>query len=209
MHLMKHATAVAISALLAGGAHAATIGSNNTNHTFAEAMEIPAGFFTTIGNAAIEDSETIPNVSVVAFSSGPFDYFKFTTSSTGSIILDIDFTYTWSGNAGSFDPWVALWAEDGTLLADNDDRGSIDVGSAHEWDSYLNVSGVAAGTYVVGVSRFASVAATGGWASGSEPIPAGSFYTLHVSAPVPEPEAWGMMLAGLGVVAAMARRRKA
>jgi hypothetical protein len=206
MKLKTIVAAVAIAAA-AGAANAATIASPGGNHTFADAMQIPDGYFTTIINGAIELSDTLPNASVVAFSSGPYDYYKFTTGGTGSIILDVDFTYTFSGNPGSFDPEVALWKADGTLLGQNDDRGSIDVGSSHEWDSYLNLSNLAAGTYVVGVARFSALAEAGGWAPSSDTIPANSFYTLHISAPVPEPESYAMFLAGLGLMLMVARRR--
>jgi hypothetical protein len=208
---MKVRTIVAaVAAVVATGtASAATIGSAGNNHSFADAMLVPDGYFTTIINGAIELSDTLPNASVVAFSSGPFDYYKFTTAAVGNIILDIDYTYTFSGNPGSFDPEIALWKADGTLLGQNDDRGTIDIGSAHEWDSYLNLSNLQAGTYVVGVARYSALADDGGWnATYSEIIPNNSFYTLHISAPVPEPESYAMLLAGLGLMGLIARRRR-
>lgn len=191
-------------------AQAATIASNGSNHSFADAMLVPSGYFTTIINGAIELSDSLPNASAVGFSSGLFDYYKFTTTSAGTIILDIDYTYSYSGNPGPFDPMVALWKADGTLVDANDDRDTVDVGSSHSWDSYLNKPDMAAGTYVVGVARFQGdwAAADGGWTlAGAAPIPENSFYTLHISAPVPEPETWGLMLAGLGLIASIGRRR--
>lgn len=192
-----------------GMAQAATVASNNANHSFDTAMVIPDGFFTTIVNGAIELSDVLPNASIVAFSSGPYDYYSFTTTVAGTIILDIDFTYEWSGNPGSFDPEVAIWTAAGTLIAENDDRGSIDVGSAHDWDSYLYLPDMAAGTYVIGVAKFEATGQDGGWMDTSAVLPENAMYTLHVSAPVPEAETWALMLTGLGLLGVMARRRVA
>ena len=143
---------------------------------------------------------------MAAVSTGPFDYFKFTMGA-GQLILDVDYTFAFSGNPGSFNPEIALWKADGTLVAENDDRGFADVGSENRWDSYINIRNLDAGTYIVGVAQYPSSATNGGWASSANAIPADSFYTMHISAPVPEPESWAMMLAGLGIMAGVARRR--
>lgn len=212
MKLQKCFLALGACGLMFGlnPAQAATLPSSGNNHAFNQAMAIPDGFFTTIVNGAIELSDVLPNASVVAFSSGPYDYYSFTTRSAGTIILDIDFTYTWPGNAGSFDPEIAIWRADGTLIDQNDDRGAIDSGSSHDWDSYLHLTGMDAGTYIVGVAKFSASAIDGGWDGGNtEAIPANSSYTLQVSAPVPEAETWALMLVGLGLVGAFARRRTA
>lgn len=202
----KILAAAVVAAFASSAANAAFIGSAGGNNTFDTAMAVPAGYFDLIEDGAIELSTTLPHATVVAFSSGPFDYFKFTMGA-GQLILDIDYTYAYSGNPGSFDPEIALWKADGTLIAENDDRGFVDVGSTHSWDSYLNISHLDAGTYIVGVAQYPSSAINGGWASSANAIPADSFYTMHISAPVPEPESWAMMLAGLGIMAGVARRR--
>lgn len=197
----------AVAFAFAGGVQAASVASNNTNHTFATAMAIPNGYFDTVVNGAIELSTVLPHATVAAVSTGPFDYYKFTMGA-GQLILDIDSTFAFAGNPGPFDPEIALWKANGTLLGENDDRGVLDTGSTHTWDSYLNFQHLDAGTYVVGVARFPSSAVDGGWSTSSNSIPAKSFYTLHISAPpVPEPGEWALMLSGLGLVGLIARRR--
>lgn len=207
LNACKLACAIAFSGFGAG-AHAATIASNNMNHSFAAAQEIGSGYFDTIVNGAIENSTVIPHATVAGFAAaaGNYDYFKF-YSSGGSVTLDIDYTYQFTGNPGPFDPEVALWKIDGTYLGENDDGGSLDVGSVHGWDSYLSMSGLSAGWYVVGVASFDALGQDGGWAPASATIPSPGFYTLHISTPVPEPEQWLMFSAGLLALGGIARRR--
>lgn len=208
---MKILAAAIASVISIATAQAAPIASTDANHSFSSAQVIPEGYFTTLRNDAIEFSTTLPNATVTAFSNGPFDYYRFTTASPGSIILDIDFTYAFSGNPGPFDPWIAIWkaGETNALIDQNDDRGTIDPGSQHEWDSYLHLQNMSEGTYIVGVAAFPSNAIDGGsFDDSSTTLPAGSYYTLHISAPVPEPEAYAMFLAGLGLMGAIARRRR-
>lgn len=209
MQFKKSVLALAVFALASTSAQAATYASDNMNHTFGDAMWVPDGFFTDFAWDVIQDQNPgfTKDATVVAYSSGPFDYYTFNTYSTGSIILDVGFTYRWPGNAGSFDPEVALWMADGTLLGENDDLGSIDAGSVHEWDSYLKIDNLAAGTYVAGVARYQATAVDGGWSASSAEIPDGGRYTLHIITAVPEAESWAMLLAGLGLVGSVIRRR--
>ena len=81
----------------------------------------------------------------------------------------------------------------GTAIAGISETGF----GAHPTDSWsLSGYGLAGGNYALKVNG--QVLGTGGGAFGGD---------LTVS-PVPEPQAWGMMLAGVGVLGALARRRK-
>lgn len=201
--------AAIVSTLAIGTAQAANIGSANANHDFSAAQLIPSGYFTTIFNSAIKLSDTLPNASVVARTDGPYDYYRFTTSAKGTIILDIDNVFAQPGNPGSFNSFIALWkADDVTLLFSNNDGIETDPGSYSGFDAYLELRNMSAGSYVVGVSQSSSTAGVGGFATGSTEIPRNSFYTLNISAPVPEPETYAMFLAGLGLMAGIARRRR-
>jgi hypothetical protein len=82
----------------------------------------------------------------------------------------------------------------GTSIAGIDETGS----GAHPTDSWsLSAFGLSSGTYAIKVDG--KVLGNGGGAFGGD---------LTIAA-VPEPETYGMLLAGLGLVGFMARRRKA
>jgi len=81
----------------------------------------------------------------------------------------------------------------GTAIAGINETGF----GAHPTDSWSLVGyGLAAGDYAIRVDG--QVRGAGGGAFGAD---------LTVS-PVPEPQAWGMLLAGIGVIGTLTRRKK-
>lgn len=122
------------------------------------------------------------------------DYYKFSTASTLNLSLSVA---TATGSILGNDPMVGLFSSTGALIDMNDDI------SNSNYDSLLTRS-VSAGTYYVAVTGYndpMDFSGTGdkNWS-----------YVLTISAaPVPEPESYAMFLAGLGIIGAVARRRKA
>lgn len=134
-------------------------------------------------------------------------------------------------NGVNFDPITAVWSQTTSgwsLVGQNDDNPNI-VPGLTRYDSGLAFSSLAAGNYLFTIATFNN------WAKGTTlaqgftfdsqtPIPLavwdqpashtnmGTHYSVHLSgvdvaAPVPEPETYAMLLAGLGVLG-WARRRQ-
>lgn len=145
--------------------------------------------------------------------------------------------WTDSWNSGlNFDPISALWKQSGSdyhLVFENDDNDTVAAGQGF-YDTGMAFSGLAAGHYVYAVgASFSEPFAKGTllslgfthdadvptpiaiWNQPSYDINAndqkGRSYSIHLSstvAAVPEPESYAMLLAGLGVMATIARRRR-
>ena len=130
--------------------------------------------------------------------------------------------------AGGFDPIVALFNASGQLLSQNDDGSPVlDPGSGSSWDSLMSPS-LAAGDYTATVTQFSNFAngptLAGGfdgsghmdfsgrdshWALDILNANSASLGATYISAisPIPEPESYALLLAGLGLVAIMKKRQ--
>lgn len=116
------------------------------------------------------------------------DRFDFTLASGGSIVADL---LSLSGNAnnGLDITNYALYGTSGLILNGN----QLSTGLTDQWSLTSNV--LAAGNYYLLV--------TGSSVSNS----AGKFYGSIAVSPVPEPATYGMLIAGLGLIGFMGRRR--
>jgi hypothetical protein len=133
----------------------------------------------------------------------------------------------------NFDPITAVWSQGAsswTLVGQNDDNMSIAAGQTR-FDSGLVFSSLAAGNYLFTIATYNNFAAgttldQGFKFDGQAPIaladwtqPAshanmGTHWQVHLTGvdyaapPVPEPETYAMLLAGLGLMGVIGRRRK-
>lgn len=132
----------------------------------------------------------------------------------------------------NFDPITAVWSQSNTgwsLIGENDDNASIAPGQT-VYDSGLTFATLAAGTYKFTIATYNNFAngttlAQGFRFDNQTAIPLaqwtqpanhgnmGSHYSVHLSgvdsavSAVPEPETYAMLLAGLGILGAVTRRK--
>lgn len=124
------------------------------------------------------------------------DKFNFSVASTGTTMSNLDAiisSISRSADTGLAITGLSLYNSTGSLVTSGNmlQQGTVDV-----WT--ISGSNLTAGNYYLQVSGNLvgnTAAAFGG--------------AISMAAPVPEPETYGMMLAGLGVLGFMARRRKA
>lgn len=126
----------------------------------------------------------------------------------------------------NFDPIIAIWQQSGSdwlQVGQNDDNASVGLGQTY-YDAGLSFASLAAGNYRLSLSPFNNFS-TGtllsqGFIYDSQAPQshgyAGNFFRVNLSnvdsaspvSPVPEPETYAMLLAGLGLMVGFARRRK-
>ncbi|HZV67520.1 MAG TPA: FxDxF family PEP-CTERM protein [Telluria sp.] len=120
------------------------------------------------------------------------DHFTFAVTGTAPTNLDaIVSSISRSADTGLDITGLSLFNAGGTLVSSG---ASLQSGTIDVWT--LKSDSLAAGNYYVQVS---------GTMAGTT---SGAFGGAIMLAPVPEPETYGMMLAGLGLVGFLARRRK-
>ena len=125
----------------------------------------------------------------------------------------------------NFDPFLAVWNAQGDLIAFNDNinnlnwNSSIDLGVVADGKYYFTISNspyapvcmgnIASCNFSQGFDMYQPVA--GNWDDfrpGNHNVGYGGDWSVTVTGVVPEPETWAMLLAGLGMVGAVARRRR-
>lgn len=233
--ILKTLASAAGCAFFAGAISAATVteveaNGASANNTTATAQTVPGSAFTSPSPATVFNPANYQTAMLQGLGGGSdVDFFRFSTPG-GTIMLDMDNT------PASFDPIVALFDAQGTLLAYDDDS-ALDPGTVNTIDSFAGVFRLpSAGDYYIAVSEnpnfpraaligpetrlvrpdgleggYAVNGAQAGLSSfdSNGPQTSGLPYTLQVSInPVPEPGYLGLVVGGLAGVAAFRARRR-
>jgi Bacterial pre-peptidase C-terminal domain/PEP-CTERM motif len=195
----------------AASAEAATITKIGGNHSNLTAQNLNGNFDLT-PDANVLDSAFIPHVTINnAMGDNGFDWYSFTATAAGRLILDIDGGI--NAGAGSIDTMLHLFNSAGTRIASNDDFAMTagGGGSIHAYDSFIDTM-IGAGQYYVVVGEFWSESSGGPFGMSGNYPDAGDDYTLHVSLQNPAatsvPEPASALLFGLGLAGIAAIRRR-
>ncbi len=142
--------------------------NNVVSLDFPKAQNIDGAVFNLNSNGEIDDSTTIPHVTINGTGDGTFDAYSFTANAGDRGIFDI------ANN--SVDTELFLFDSSGNLLASNDDFGD---GDGSGLDSKIDFTFGAFGRYIIVVGAFNSLASTN--TLGGNSPQAGGCYDFHVS----------------------------
>jgi hypothetical protein len=191
-------TIIRIACILPTTLNASTVAEIEGNNSYSTSQLIASPVFTQEAVANIEFSTSYKHASIAATGDGTVDWFVF--NHVGDrLILDID------NGMPTIDLELGIWSISGILIASNDDRGSLDPGSVHPYDSYINITNLVSGLYYVAVSAYPSSQSNGFVVGGGGFNTPG--YTLNISSGViPEPSS--VVLFGLASLGLAVRRRR-
>jgi len=155
---------------------------------------------------------------------------------TGEFVVDYSLdpsgVVLWTDSYGSnftnssFDPFLVVWDSNGNQVAYNNNWDPADgaCNGCAARDAYINLgTTLAEGTYSFTIGNWPNGPVSGGGFEEFATPPGQDLTVLYpdrgqgqwnvwingvTPVPVPEPETWAMLLAGLGIVGAVARRRK-
>ncbi len=174
--ILMFVTMLVMLAAYAGAALAAPVNEAEPNDSFGQAQNLDR-YFDLSSDSNIANSTTVPHATVNGTGNNTHDYYSFTVPQAGVAglgVFDID------GAMPSFDSYLQLYDASGNLLSANDDA-SLDPGSQHRYDSYLQYTFPQAGTYYIKVGQCCT----------PNPVPSSAVYNLNVSVPnhsVPPPD---------------------
>ena len=140
------------------------VAESEPNLTISGAQNLDPEGWNLNADALIEESTTIPHITINGTGDDTFDMFSFTANNGDRGIFDID--------GSTFDTTLALLDSSGTVIAFNDDD---DEGDGGVLPSRIDFTFGSSGTFFLFVDQFAGNAGVGAG------VPAGETYDLHVS----------------------------
>ncbi|WP_415015098.1 calcium-binding protein, partial [Brevundimonas sp.] len=153
------------------------------NNSFSDAVDV-SNLFGIVENLDIENSTTIPHVSISAETSGKSEYFRFVVNEAGAVgVFDIDRVF------GGADLNLTIYDAEGNAVTQND-NWIVDPGSSASRDPFIEHTFSQPGVYYVVVNT--------GYPLG---LITGTKYTLQISlsdAPIVSDELRGSRLEGGG-----------
>ena len=139
----------------------------------ARAVRMDTGFSLSASNNII-NSTTVPHMTATrtAAAGGENHYFVMSIVAGSTVTFDVDYAY---GGTDSFDGYLRVFDASGAIVFTADDATDPTSGSSSSYDPYGSYTFASGGTYFIRVNDF----------PGSDLIPAGSTYQLHVSVELP------------------------
>lgn len=137
--------------------------SDELHNSLQSALDLDYRFADRTGDSSIPMNSGMVSVKIHAAGSGSSDYYSFTLSNSGPVLIDIDSSF-------GFDSIINVYDSRGSLLITNDDAETPDYGSASPQDSFVTLQNAESGQRI-----FIEVKSFGG------DIPAGASYDLAVS----------------------------
>ncbi|MBA5686993.1 DVUA0089 family protein [Rugamonas apoptosis] len=186
-----------------------------------------------LGSALLAAVAAAPSHAADFSFSGTIQYQKDVIKIPFTLLQDATDVRVWTDSfhsGGNFDPITAVW-KNGVIVGENDDDSTIALGQTY-YDSGLRFANLSAGNYLFTIATFNNFAngthlndgfrydsqaaiPLASWDQPANHVGMGPNWSVHLSGvdsatppPVPEPESYAMLAAGLGLLAFVARRKK-
>ena len=136
------------------------------NNSTATATDINLAANWSIGENSLIDDSLIPHTTIYSEGTGAEQFFTFNAGPGSDVTIDIDFA--------NFDSQIEILDESLTVVASNNDGGTLDTGSVLTTDSFVQFTAALGGAYVIRVFETDA-------GSGETDIEAGESFMLNVS----------------------------
>jgi len=141
-----------------------TLFGPNASTTTATDINLAANW--SVGENGLIDDSSVPHTTIYSEGTGAEQFFTFSADPGSDVNIDIDFA--------NFDTQIEILDESLTVVASNNDSGSLDAGSVLTTDSFVQFTAAMGGAYVIRVFETDA-------GSGETDIEAGESFMLNVS----------------------------